>query len=270
MSWTPGEIVYEGSESVIYKALNQKTGQIFIAKRFIDQKSKNNFDNEVFISNQITHKNIIKYIGTDQIINVPFIYLEYISGGNLKHLVDLYGPLNECLIRHYLIQILEGLAYLHSKKIMHRDIKCSNILVNDDGIIKICDFGVSAQNLNSDISDDCFISNLKGTLPWCAPEVICQKTYGLKADIWSLGCSVIEMGGMLPWGKIFENSFQCMNLIGKTDKIPDIPQFFSLQLKDFILQCLIRNQDQRADCALLLKHPFIVSEIRVLNDLKQG
>lgn len=215
------------------------------------------YENEVFISKQIQHKNIIKYIGSEIINNASFIYLEFISGGNLKNIIDLYGPLNECLIKCYLAQILGGLAYLHSKKIIHRDIKCSNILVNDDGIIKISDFGVSAKNINDETSNDLFLSNLKGTLPWCAPEVISQKIYGLKADIWSLGCSIIEMGGMLPWGKTFENSFQCMNLIGKTNKIPEIPQFFSIELKDFIHQCLIRNPNQRADCNSLLKHHFI-------------
>lgn len=190
------------------------------------------------------------------------MYLEYVSGGSLKNLINKIGKLNEKLIRKYLIQILDGLEYLHKMKIVHRDLKCSNILLTSEGNIKIIDFGVSTQILASQsMMDNQLLSSLKGTIPWMAPEVINQSKYCKKIDVWSLGCTLIEMcSGKTPWSDINQDNYiQALLKIGNSQDIPNIPNDISSNLKSFLLQCLVRDPKQRKKILDLKKSEFLTS-----------
>jgi serine/threonine protein kinase len=209
-------------------------------------------------------------LGSESLEGELFLYLEYISGGSIKYVLDKYGPLNENLIKIFLKQILDGLEYLHSKRIVHRDIKSANILLDVKGNIKLFDFGCSGQyienSLNFEINQiesnniynsEEFLDSLKGTLPWMAPEVVCQKKYGKKADVWSLGCTVLEMvTGKPPWGKL-DNFYQAMIKIGKSNDIPEIPCNVSENLKDFLLVCFKRNPKERPNIKKLKEQRFV-------------
>ena len=262
-SWVVGDIIYESGNSTIYKAFNINDGNIFVVKKYNCENGAKceNYFNEVKIYEHLNHPNIIKYIFSEQISNYYFLYLEYIPGGSIKNMIDQFGGFNEILIRKYTKQILSGLKYLHDKKIIHRDIKCANILIGNNGFIKLTDFGcskkISMKLAKKDSSSNGeYCTSLKGTIPWCAPEVICHKKYGKKADIWSLGCTLIEMTGNQPWGNI-ENIFQVMNKIGKTNLIPDIPDYLSNNFKNFLRLCFKRDPKQRPNLKTLMKHNFI-------------
>ena len=262
-SWVVGDIIYESGNSTIYKAFNINDGNIFAVKKYNceDGAKCENYFNEVKIYEHLNHPNVIKYIYSEQISNYYFLYLEYIPGGSIKSMIEQFGGFNEILIRKYTKQILSGLKYLHDKKIIHRDIKCANILIGNGGIIKLTDFGcskkISMKLAKKDSSSNGeYCTSLKGTIPWCAPEVICHKKYGKKADIWSLGCTLIEMTGNQPWGNI-ENIFQVMNKIGKSNLTPDIPDCLSNNFKNFLKLCFKRDPKQRANLKLLMKHNFI-------------
>lgn len=234
--------------------MNESTGSVFIVKRYVDKKQINAFEREKEILLNINHENIVQYYGSDKDIksNNYFIYLEYIPCGNLKSFINLFGPLNETLIKLYLKQILSALSYLHNeKKIAHRDIKCSNILIDANGTLKLTDFGCA------EIDNNGSLQGLKGSLPWCAPEVVGGGKYGLKCDIWSLGCTLVEMGGILPWNRNIDNYLQFINLIGRSDEVPEIPPQFSKELKSFISMCLERDVGKRADINILLKHSYV-------------
>jgi mitogen-activated protein kinase kinase kinase len=167
--------------------------------------------------------------------------------------------LNENITKIYLKQIIDGLEYLHSKHIVHRDIKCANILLDVKGGIKLSDFGCSGQFKEIDISVNSgeFLDSLKGTLPWMAPEVVCQNKYGKSADIWSLGCTLLEIAtGQTPWGKL-DNCYQAMTKIGRSNDIPPIPDYLSENFKDLLLKCLNRNPKERATFKDLRDHPFL-------------
>ena len=260
-NWIAGEILSEGINNIVYKIYNQDNGNILVAKRFNCSPGKtcDNFITEVKMYEQLNHPNIIKYYGSEEINNSYFIYLEYSPSGSLRNIIDKYGGINERLIRKYTKQILDGLKYLHDKGIIHRDIKCANILIDSKGKVKLTDFGCSKQisiTLSDSSSNEEFCSSLKGTIPWCAPEVIATEHYGFKADIWSLGCTLIEMTGNKIWGKI-DNLYQIMTTIGKTNQTPIIPNFISSTFKSFLNLCLVRKVENRASLKNLLVHDFV-------------
>ena len=204
----------------------------------------------------MSHENIVKYLGSETLGSEYFIYMDYISGGSIRTILDRYGPLEERTIKIYTRQIIKGLIYLHTKKIIHMDIKAANILISTDGIVKLSDFGCSA-NLDFAKSKNELIQTIKGSLPWMAPEVIKNKAYSLKSDIWSLGCTIIEMAsGKAPWGD-FDNMMNAIYYISKTDQIPEIPDHLSKNAKFFIKECLSRDFEYRPNILELLDFPFI-------------
>ena len=272
-----GKIINESSRTIIYKGIDFNNGEIIIVKRYIDKNNIEEFQNEIQIYELIQkNENIIKYYGCKN-EEESYIFLEHANEDNLKNIIELCGgSLNENLIRNFTKQILNALSFLHNdKKIAHRDIKCSNILLDKNGIIKLIDFGsagviniknknekkkenndyTSNNNENNDINKP--FRGLKGSWPWCAPEVVSNKFYGTKCDIWSLGCAIIEMGGMEPWNNTLNSYFEFMQIVGKTERIPEIPKQFSNELKDFVLNCLEKDPDKRADVNTLLNHFFI-------------
>ena len=272
-----GEIIYESPRSVIYKGLDLNTGEILCVKRYIDKNETEELKKEIELFELIKENvgenyvnNIIKYYGFNCDDDANLLFLEYATGDNLKKIIKLYGgSLNEKLIRNYLKQILQGLNFLHNKlKVAHRDIKCSNILLDKNGIIKLIDFGCSGiiekenkeneknmNNKNQDINKP--FHGFKGSWPWSAPEVLTNQYYGIKCDIWSLGCAIIEMGGFEPWNNTLNGFYQYIEVVGKSKEIPEIPKQFSYELKDFILHCLEKDPDKRADTEFLLNHIFI-------------
>ena len=223
-----GEIIYESPRSVIYKGLDLNTGEILCVKRYIDKNETEELKKEIELFELIKENvgenyvnNIIKYYGFNCDDDANILFLEYATGDNLKKIIKLYGgSLNEKLIRNYLKQILQGLNFLHNKlKVAHRDIKCSNILLDKNGVIKIIDFGCSGiiekenkenekniNNKNKDLNNP--FHGFKGSWPWSAPEVLTNQYYGIKCDIWSLGCAIIEMGGLEPWNNTLNGFYQ--------------------------------------------------------------
>jgi mitogen-activated protein kinase kinase kinase 3 len=208
----------------------------------------------------LEHPNIIKFFGSEVLNDTLFIYLEYIPGGSIKYLLNKYGNFSSKIIKIYLKQILDGLEYLHSKGVVHRDIKSANILVDLKGNIKLSDFGVSGQiSLKKNVGESGFLESLKGTLLWMAPEVICQTKYGKKADIWSLGCTLLEMAtGLPPWGKL-ENQMEAILKIGKSNESPEIPSNLDVDMIDFLRLCFVRNPKERLSAEELKDHKFLNS-----------
>ncbi|CAI0551331.1 unnamed protein product [Linum tenue] len=163
---------------------------------------------------------------------------------------------NIVVIRTYTEQLLLGLEYLHSNGIMHRDIKGANILVDNKGCIKLADFGASKQVV--ELATISGAKSMKGTPYWMAPEVIRQTGHSFSADIWSVGCTVIEMAtGKPPWSQQYQEVAALFH-IGSTKSHPEIPEHLSDDAKDFLLKCLQKEPDMRLDASELLKHPFVI------------
>merc|ERR1712151_399208 len=166
--------------------------------------------------------------------------MEYMAGGSLATILLQFGPLDESLIAPYTRDITEGLNYLHTRKppVLHRDIKGGNILVSLDCHVKLTDFGCSKR------TDDSFSKTMRGSIPWMAPEVVVGSGHGRKADVWSLGCVVIEMAAASPpWGKL-DNIMQAMRKIGMSKDVPAIPDCLSAAGRGFIEYCVRRDPNQ--------------------------
>ncbi|XP_041375069.1 mitogen-activated protein kinase kinase kinase 3-like [Gigantopelta aegis] len=146
---------------------------------------------EVDLLSKLSHERIVSYTRHIVTDNRLHIFLEYMERGSVKERIEATGPLDVVTCSVYTRQMLDGLTYLHGDDIhiVHRDIKAGNVLLDGDGNVKLADFGISKelQELRSDLRTEA------GTYYWMAPEVIRAEEYGRKVDIWSLGCTVVEM-----------------------------------------------------------------------------
>ncbi|KAM0830462.1 hypothetical protein ACQ4PT_066194 [Festuca glaucescens] len=178
------------------------------------------------------------------------LFLEFAPGGSLADEVARNGGrLEERAIRAYAADVLRGLAYIHSKSLVHGDIKSRNIVIGMDGHAKIADFGC-ARMAGSD-------RPIGGTPAFMAPEVVRGEDQGPAADVWALGCTVVEMAtGRAPWSGI-DNVLAAVHRIGHTDAVPETPAWLSPEAKDFLAACFARNARDRCTAAELLEHPFL-------------
>jgi mitogen-activated protein kinase kinase kinase 3 len=207
---------------------------------------------EIVLLSQLSHPNIVQYYGSDLSNETLSVYLEYVSGGSIHKLLQEYGPFGEAVLRSYTAQILSGLAYLHGRNTVHRDIKGANILVDPNGDIKLADFGMAKH-----ISAYTSIRSFKGSPYWMAPEVIMNSNgYSLSVDIWSLGCTILEMATAKPPWSQYEGVAAIFK-IGNSKDIPDIPDHLSSEAKSFLKLCLQRDPAARPTAAQLMDHPFV-------------
>merc|ERR1719183_1838619 len=216
---------------------------------------RTSLQNELDLYKDLRHPHIVSYLGHDYLEGTLYIYLEYMPGGSISQVLSQFGPLDESLTARYTRDLLKGLEYLHSRDppVLHRDIKGANILVGLDCRVKLTDFGCSKR------TEDAAMATLRGSVPWMAPEVILQRPSRTPADIWSLGCVVIEMtSGKQPWGG-FDNHMAAMFRIGVSqDDIP-IPDTLSALCQDFVRLCCARAAEARPSAQDLLKHEFACS-----------
>uniref|UniRef100_A0A5B6ZEK5 mitogen-activated protein kinase kinase kinase n=1 Tax=Davidia involucrata TaxID=16924 RepID=A0A5B6ZEK5_DAVIN len=257
--WKKGKLLGRGTFGHVYEGFNSEKGEMCAMKEVTlfsdDAKSKESakqLGQEIALLSRLRHPNIVQYHGSEIVGDKFYIYLEYVSGGSIYKLLQEYGQFGESAIRSYTQQILSGLAYLHAKSTVHRDIKGANILVDPNGRIKLADFGM-AKHITG---PSCPLS-FKGSPYWMAPEVI-QNSNGcnLAVDIWSLGCTVIEMATTKPPWSQYEGA-AAMFKIGSSKEPPAIPDHLSHDGKDFVRKCLQRNPLHRPTAAQLLEHPFV-------------
>jgi len=227
------------------------------------------------------HPNVVEYYGIEVHRDKIYIFEEYCQGGSLAALLELGRIEDEGIIQVYTLQMLEGLAYLHSKGIVHRDVKPDNILLDHRGVIKFVDFGaakVLAKNQRTMQRTRVGIpglenitnNSLTGTPMYMSPEVIKNDRRGRHGamDIWSMGCVVLEFAtGRKPWSNL-DNEWAIMFHIGVATQHPPLPepdQLSELGI-NFIKQCLTIDASRRPTALELMDHPWMVTFRQALDD----
>uniref|UniRef100_A0AAX7VS38 non-specific serine/threonine protein kinase n=1 Tax=Astatotilapia calliptera TaxID=8154 RepID=A0AAX7VS38_ASTCA len=263
----------DGAFGKVFKAQNKQTG-VLAAAKVIDTKTEEELEDymvEIDILASCEHQNIVKLLDAFYYESKLWILIEFCAGGAVDAvMLELERPLTEPQIRVVCRQTLQALVYLHENKIIHRDLKAGNILLTLDGDVKLADFGVSAKNTKTLQRRDSFI----GTPYWMAPEVVMCETskdrpYDYKADIWSLGVTLIEMAQVEPPNHEM-NPMRVLLKIAKADP-PTLmqPSRWSPEFSDFLKRCLDKNIDNRWSAMQLLQHSFVssVADSRPLREL---
>lgn len=262
--WQKGKLLGRGTFGSVYVASNRETGALCAMKEvelaFDDPKAAEcvkQLEQEIKVLSRLKHPNIVQYYGSEVIGDRFYIYLEYVHPGSISKYVYEHGEaMTESVVRNFTRHILSGLAYLHSKKTIHRDIKGANLLVDAHGVVKLADFGM-AKHLTGPVSN----LSLKGSPYWMAPELLqfvmkkdANPDLALAVDIWSLGCTIIEMlDGKPPWSE-YEGAAAMFKVMRET---PPIPETLSRDGKDFLRCCFRRNPAERPTASMLLEHRFL-------------
>jgi serine/threonine protein kinase len=245
----------EGAYGSVYKAIHKDSGFVLAIKMILLGKNQGDVKKEIDILKRCSHENIVRYFGSSTHDNYLWIMMDYCGAGSLQDLIKhLRITFSEAQIGYVMAQALKGLEYLHAQRIIHRDIKAGNLLLTEDGKVKLADFGVSAQ-LNASLTRS---RSFVGTALWMSPEVLEQEPYDQRADIWAMGITGIELADGLP--PHYEK--QQMRAIFLIPQLPPPtvrdPTRFSSLFNDFIARALVKDPNQRPNAVTLLaESPFL-------------
>ncbi|KIW85766.1 hypothetical protein Z517_01158 [Fonsecaea pedrosoi CBS 271.37] len=257
-----GDCLGKGAFGSVYRALNWGTGETVAVKQIkladLPKSELRVIMLEIDLLKNLDHPNIVKYNGFVKTPETLNIILEYCENGSLHSISKNFGRFPENLVALYMSQVLQGLVYLHDQGVIHRDIKGANILTTKQGLVKLADFGVASRTTGL------HESSVVGTPYWMAPEVIELTGATTASDIWSLGCTVIELlDGKPPYHNLqpMPALFRIVN-----DDHPPLPQGASPAVLDFLMQCFQKDPNLRVSAKKLLKHPWIVNARRTNPD----
>lgn len=245
----------QGASGGVFLAhdIRDRSNIVAIKQMNLEQQPKKELIiNEILVMKGSLHPNIVNFIDSYLLKGDLWVIMEYMEGGSLTDIVT-HSVMTEGQIGVVCRETLKGLKFLHSKGVIHRDIKSDNILLNMDGNIKITDFGFCAQINEINLKRITMV----GTPYWMAPEIVSRKEYGPKVDVWSLGIMIIEMlEGEPPY--LNETPLRALYLIATngTPKLKD-PESLSYDIRKFLAWCLQVDFNKRADADELLHDAFI-------------
>lgn len=264
------EVIGRGKFGVVYKGYNIKTKQVFAIKVLnldTPEDEVEDVQKEIqFLSSLKQIPNVTRYYGSYLNDTKLWVIMELCSGGSLRTLLKP-GVIEEKYMGVILRELLIALSYIHSDKVIHRDIKAANVLITSEGHVKLCDFGVAAKLTQTRLKRQ----TMAGTPYWMAPEVISEGvSYDTKADIWSLGITAFEIAtGNPPYCEL--DALKVMQLISKSQPPRLEGRQFSASLKEFIALCLDEDPVERLNADDLLKTKFIQNykniKVVILKDL---
>ncbi|GAA5872447.1 hypothetical protein JCM16303_004521 [Sporobolomyces ruberrimus] len=273
LTYQLGECIGKGQFGICYRALNLNTGQVVAVKRIqLEGKTEAEIEqlsNEVSLLQRLNHPAIVRYQGLLRSENYLNIILEYAESGSLQTTLRQFGQLPEGLVASYVVKILEGLIYLHEQGVVHCDLKAANILSTKTGNTKLSDFGVSL-NLHAIKNTQGFggaSKDVQGTPNWMAPEVIEMKGALPASDIWSLGCTVVELiDGRPPYSDLVAMS--AMFRIVEDENGPPVPSSSSPKLRAFLARCFQKDPKNRPTATELFDDPWLLQHFVPHSDLR--
>lgn len=248
------EVIGKGGFGTVLKGTSLESGDYVAVKQIdkfmVDAIQLPGIVKEAEILKRLNHPNIVKIYSFIETPNTIYFVLEYVEHGSLAGLLKKYGVFPEHLIASYTEQILQGLRYLHGEGIIHRDIKGDNILITKDGKVKLADFGTAKLE-----DAEKKTQTVVGTPYWMAPEVIEMSACGPTSDIWSLGCTVIELlTGAPPYFELGPMS-ALFNIV--EDRHPPLPENLNEIVRSFLKVCFKKDPRQRPTAAELVEHKWL-------------
>ncbi|XP_071530903.1 mitogen-activated protein kinase kinase kinase 4 [Panulirus ornatus] len=261
-SWQRGFKIGAGRFGKVYTAVNNNTGELMAMKVLPlqpnDHRSIRRVADELRIFEGISHPNLVRIYGVEIHNDEMLMFMEYCDEGTLESLATTTETgLPEVIVRKYTRQLLEALHVLHERGIVHRDIKGANIFLTEEGnILKLGDFGCAVR-LRGHQTEVGELAGIVGTHAYMAPEIFQSSDgHGRAADVWSLGCVVIEMStAKRPWPE-YDSSVQIMFRVGMGQS-PTIPKNLSDEGHEFLAGCFVHDPKSRATVAQLLDHTFV-------------
>ncbi|NXD01653.1 STK36 kinase, partial [Certhia familiaris] len=259
------EMIGEGSFGRVYKGRRKNSAQVvalkFIPKVGRSEKELKNLQREIEIVRDLHHPNIIQMLDSFETAKEVVVVTDY-AEGELFQILEDDGSLPEDQVQTIAAQLISALYYLHSHRILHRDMKPQNILLGKDGVVKLCDFGFArAMSIHTMV-----LTSIKGTPLYMSPELVEERPYDHTADLWSVGCILYELFVGTP--PFYTNSiFQLVSLIIK-DPVK-WPMTMSPVFKSFLQGLLMKDPHQRLSWPELLSHPFIAGRVTVIDDTEE-
>jgi serine/threonine protein kinase len=260
----------QGSFGTVHKAFDNETGMTVAVKatRLMQNRSAmDSITSEFQVLTSLSHPSIVQVFSLDLTDNELRVFMEWMPGGSVQSLMQRTGfRLHEGVIRKYIHAALKGLAYLHSRSIVHLDLKPANMLVTADGNLKLADFGTTKWLVSGTTSMT--TQQMIGTPAFMAPEIITSGKYSMGSDMWAIGCCVVQMAtGKMPWHHtdpdIHNAALPLMFYIASRkppEHMPDIPRHISSQLRNILQQCFSLNVSVRPTADQLLRDPYFTCD----------
>ncbi|GMI88903.1 hypothetical protein HRI_002559600 [Hibiscus trionum] len=270
-SWIKGKCLGKGAFGTVSLAINESDGAVFAVKSVDLATCLPNqlecLEKEIRILRSLSSPYVVEYLGDDvtrygsTAVSCRNLHMEYMQGGTVVDadvIKQRLGDLDERILRWHTRSLLLALKYVHGQGIVHCDVKGKNVLVGPDFTsVKLADFGSAI--VKESAGDRCSSATItpRGSPLWMAPEVIRGEYQGPESDVWSLGCTVIEMvTGKPAWE---DQGFNSLTRIANSEELPQLPAQLSELGRDFVDKCLRRDRKQRWSCDQLLQHPFVAS-----------
>lgn len=266
------EVIGKGAYGTVYKGIWREVGHHVAVKRVsrkrLSPDEETALQTEILLFKNLKDQYIVNYIEAvdDPHSNYLDIVMEYVEGGSLFNIIQSIRKslekgarvFDEPVVAHFIRQVVLGLRYLHKQGVVHRDIKGANILVTKESHVKLADFGVSSTKPGNDLSESTNPMEVAGSPNWMAPEIINLEGYSTASDIWSLGCTMVELlTGFPPYHELAD--FAALFRIVQDD-CPPIPSNLSADCDDFLRKCFNKDVNTRASADDLLAHRWLTGK----------
>ncbi|KAG2658074.1 mitogen-activated protein kinase kinase kinase 18-like [Panicum virgatum] len=260
--WLQGPVIGRGASATVSLAADRRTGDVFAVKS-VEIARAGVLQREQSVLSALSSRYVVSCLGADVSAAADGsgrmcydLFLEYAPGGSLADEIKRCGGrCEEAVIRSRAADVLRGLAYVHGAGVAHCDVKGRNVLLGADGRAMLADFGCARWMADEDGN-----AGIRGTPMFMSPEAARGEMQGAAADIWALGCTVIEMAtGGAPWQQRFADPVAVLHHVAHSGDVPQAPAWLSDEAKDFLSRCLVRDPAKRWTAEQLLLHPFAAS-----------